>query len=240
MRMHAMHTCHGWTNADEPAISALFEVHMRSLVTCESPLRLFVMCSACCKTTGGVQLSALGAAISVMVTLAETLKSKQLAVETRITTSPEEVASSSRSDFAPPLGVACQLPYLFAAAALLSACYVAAVQSCQPFIARNLWLIFYIPYDCVYKGRKEYLNLFVFVTLTPERNCSLIWLCVHPQNLAQAQTKDECDVGQVSPIHMQRYTDDVHATNNPSFRNLTYDSPPHEHSSSCVVCTPLA
>ena len=43
-----------------------------------------------------VQLSALGVAISSMVTLAEILKNKQLAVETRVVTSLEEIASDSR------------------------------------------------------------------------------------------------------------------------------------------------
>jgi len=45
---------------------------------------------------GEVQLSALGVAISSMVTLAEILKNKQLAVETRIVTSLEEISSDSR------------------------------------------------------------------------------------------------------------------------------------------------
>ena len=51
---------------------------------------------------GEVQLSALGVAISSMVTLAEILKNKQLAVETRIVTSLEEISSDSRSASAPP------------------------------------------------------------------------------------------------------------------------------------------
>jgi DNA-binding protein len=45
---------------------------------------------------GEVQLSALGVAISSMVTLAEILKNKQLAVETRVVTSLEEISSESR------------------------------------------------------------------------------------------------------------------------------------------------
>lgn len=45
---------------------------------------------------GEVQLSALGVAISSMVTLAEILKNKQLALETRIVTSLEEINSDSR------------------------------------------------------------------------------------------------------------------------------------------------
>lgn len=43
-----------------------------------------------------MQLSALGVAISSMVTLAEILKNKQLAVETRVVTSLEEISSESR------------------------------------------------------------------------------------------------------------------------------------------------
>lgn len=45
---------------------------------------------------GEVQLSALGVAISSMVTLSEVLKTKQLAVETRVVTSLEEISSDSR------------------------------------------------------------------------------------------------------------------------------------------------
>ena len=45
---------------------------------------------------GEVELSALGVAISSMVTLAEILKHKQLAVETRVVTSLEEISSESR------------------------------------------------------------------------------------------------------------------------------------------------
>lgn len=51
---------------------------------------------------GEVQLSALGVAISSMVTLAEILKNKQLAVETRVVTSLEEISSESRCGHCKP------------------------------------------------------------------------------------------------------------------------------------------
>ena len=48
---------------------------------------------------GEVQLSALGIAISSMVTVAEILKNKQLAEESRITTSLEWLSAESRRGF---------------------------------------------------------------------------------------------------------------------------------------------
>jgi DNA-binding protein len=54
---------------------------------------------------GEVQLSALGVAISSMVTLAEILKNKQLAVETRVVTSLEEISSESRTRHKPKMSV---------------------------------------------------------------------------------------------------------------------------------------
>lgn len=152
--------CH-WSNAELPANRRYCKCSRLRLASIQP---IFRYLQRFLQGHGEVQLSALGVAISSMVTLAEILKNKQLAVETRIVTSLEEISSDSRSASAPP-GVASQSPFCCRLCSASAWQHVAAAIHDRFYRKDFPACVFTLPSGQVYIQEVEQVS----VALTPQR-----------------------------------------------------------------------